>query len=245
MSTKLGLILLAFASWSVLCWKRYTCNIKGFCNGWTIWEMPNPISYEPKSLNSPILFHWSGENAVEGSSYDSLLRVAHENILAGKTLRIVGFYDKDEINESTFDNLGLARAENFRRLLSNLVDSNSVITDYKVFRLSQKFESQKFQAISLEWMEPIDLIVDQEFGYTLFCDKSLQVDFSSNDFDRLINRLMEESGQLDKLILVGHTDNVGTQEFNVEEGLKNANALKQILVDRGIDETMIEVVSKG
>jgi hypothetical protein len=245
-STKLGLIFLAFLTWGTLCWKRYTCSVKGFCSDWNIWETPSAISYKPMELDYPVLFHWSKDNPIEGNSYDSLLRTAHEQISAGKKARIIGYFDKDEVNESRFDNLGIARAENFKSLLVNFIDSTQVSTDYKVFRLGEKNKDQTFKAITLEWLDPIEPLVKMKSGFSLcFEDKTNNALPLNSEMSGVVKELKNGLDENARVLLVGHTDDVGTQQYNIEVGLKKAHLLKDYLVKIGFDESRIEVVSKG
>jgi|GEM_PF-5667387 len=48
-----------------------------------------------------------------------------------------------------------------------------------------------------------------------------------------------------KLIIIGHTDNVGSKEINQQISLKRANAIKNYLVELGIDSTIIVVKGAG
>lgn len=48
-----------------------------------------------------------------------------------------------------------------------------------------------------------------------------------------------------KIEIVGHTDNVGTDEFNLDLSQKRAQAVKQYLVDQGIDADRISTEGKG
>lgn len=48
-----------------------------------------------------------------------------------------------------------------------------------------------------------------------------------------------------KVILEGHTDEKGSNAYNVVLGEKRANAVKKILTDAGISESQIEVISYG
>lgn len=47
------------------------------------------------------------------------------------------------------------------------------------------------------------------------------------------------------ILLVGRADPRGTDKYNEELGMKRASAIKQLLVDNGIAENRIELVSEG
>ena len=48
-----------------------------------------------------------------------------------------------------------------------------------------------------------------------------------------------------KILLAGHADITGDEEYNVTLAMKRAKSIKKYLVSRGIDESRISVVSFG
>jgi outer membrane protein OmpA-like peptidoglycan-associated protein len=47
------------------------------------------------------------------------------------------------------------------------------------------------------------------------------------------------------VVVIGHTDTMGTRSSNIELGLKRAAAIRGSLIDAGIDASMIEATSNG
>ena len=47
------------------------------------------------------------------------------------------------------------------------------------------------------------------------------------------------------ILVVGHTDTTGSSAFNFDLGLKRANAVRNILVQAGLDAPSVEVMSLG
>lgn len=54
-----------------------------------------------------------------------------------------------------------------------------------------------------------------------------------------------EKKNIESIIVDGHTDKRGTNEYNFALGLKRANEVKQLLVDYDFDEKLIKTVSYG
>ena len=48
-----------------------------------------------------------------------------------------------------------------------------------------------------------------------------------------------------KIVIEGYCDSIGTPEYNLELGKKRAESVKKYLVEAGIDESKIEVISYG
>lgn len=61
--------------------------------------------------------------------------------------------------------------------------------------------------------------------------------------DELVDQMMSRPKL--KIEIQGHTDNVGTQEFNQVLSEKRANAVKEAIVSRGIDESRIRTRGFG
>ena len=58
-------------------------------------------------------------------------------------------------------------------------------------------------------------------------------------------RLMKEHIQNDRVVIAGFTDNVGSQEFNMELGRRRAQAVADILISEGVPAGQLSVVSYG
>lgn len=82
--------------------------------------------------------------------------------------------------------------------------------------------------------------------------KTVYFEFAQNELNEkekakldLIMKLLKNNSSL-KVILTGHTDNIGTMENNEARGLQRANAVKNYLVTNGLSNTIIQNVdSKG
>lgn len=71
----------------------------------------------------------------------------------------------------------------------------------------------------------------------------LEVDQRLNEyFDKLARRVRDDQRTLE---ITGHTDSQGGVDRNYKLGLKRAEALKQLLLNRGIQNERIMIYSKG
>ena len=61
--------------------------------------------------------------------------------------------------------------------------------------------------------------------------------------DELVNALKDNPNL--RLQLVGHTDNIGSDKFNLRLSLSRAQSFKEYVVQRGIDASRITVEGKG
>ncbi len=58
-------------------------------------------------------------------------------------------------------------------------------------------------------------------------------------------RLIKKYYEGKEIVIEGHTDEAGTEQANMELGLRRAEAVKAFLVENGVPEELIKVVSKG
>lgn len=98
----------------------------------------------------------------------------------------------------------------------------------------------------------------QSYGFVLTPDgwmlaMSERLLFDTNSFEIQENRkamlrdLTQKLKQyrLHHVKVVGHTDNVGTEEYNHQLSLKRAYAVANVLIGAGYDSTHLEIVGRG
>lgn len=77
--------------------------------------------------------------------------------------------------------------------------------------------------------------------------------YTNFDFDKdlikSINIKVHKSkfinNNIKEVLIEGHTDNVGSKEYNWKLGYKRANKIKDLLIHKGVDAEKIKVVSYG
>ena len=106
------ILFAASASWFYLCKVKETCR-------------EEVLDVEPtikSSINQAIAFSWSDQSAMSGNTFQAVKDQLLSEIANGNHLQIIGLYDIDEVNNSEFENLGLARAYSARALFPELGD---------------------------------------------------------------------------------------------------------------------------
>jgi OOP family OmpA-OmpF porin len=63
--------------------------------------------------------------------------------------------------------------------------------------------------------------------------------------DGFITSLNGSRARYDTVIVIGHTDSIGIDEYNIRLGLRRAEAVKAYLISKGIDSRTIRTSSKG
>lgn len=190
-----------------------------------------------------------------GDGIDRLKSFLMENV--NKVINITGYYKSDENNESAFPNLGLARA-------------NAVKNHFVSKGIPSKFINTMGEL--KDDLVPKDAIYLGPLGYSLENMSSDAEDRLKQLYDGIKNdplvlqfntaeasinlsaqqrqKFADISTYLDKVegaaaIVVGHTDNTGQRETNIQLGQERADFAKAYLMRNGISESKINATSKG
>jgi outer membrane protein OmpA-like peptidoglycan-associated protein len=204
---------------------------------------PDKIKTIVKSL--PLAFNWNGEKTVLGDGFKAYKDSILSTIKDDRIFEITGFYSKGEKNPSDYENLGIARANEIRKLFPEITDEKlrlfGKLVDEKNIDNSKPFVSAAFKsAINGVSVKEVD-------------DKAM-IYFPFNSTDKLDNSKIEsylndvaervlKSGE--KVYLTGHTDNVGSDESNVTLGKRRANIMKNYLLSKGVSSNQLIVSSEG
>lgn len=176
-----------------------------------------------------------------------------------KALQITGWYTDDENSDNTtMENLGLARASHVKRLFSNkgisdaqlkidgqeesnmvfLGDGDNVLRGPITFNLTEADTGQKFADLK-----------------TKFQGNPIAVQFdTANDHPSLSQEQRKDIGDLiyyiknvpnSKLDISGHSDNRGNRNSNIEKSKERAEFIKDYLVDNGLVAARANVIAIG
>ena len=74
-------------------------------------------------------------------------------------------------------------------------------------------------------------------------DKSVLKPAAKAKLDDLLDKI--KSINLEVIIAIGHTDSVGSDEYNNKLSMRRSNAVKAYLVSKGVDKTRIYTEGKG
>jgi len=193
----------------------------------------------------PILFNWAKYDPVLGDGWpgmrDSILNATEQN----QKLEITGWYSADEAKPADYENAGIARAAQIRKLFSDLPDDRIVLAARLVDE-SQLSRENLFEAVSFAGRIVTENIKEVE-------DKTL-IYFPPNSTNKLnpadVNSYLDDVAKRviasgEKIRLVGHTDNVGPAKDNIILSQRRAEVIKNYLVSKGVKASSISVDSKG
>lgn len=249
MNIKVIFTLIATIIWFGGGWWYYTCKIKGFCGDdggktsvATSNEQTNNSSKSEES-KYPLAFQWGDANPITGPDFEAYRQALLADTLGGKNLTITGRYFAGEGNSQ----LGLQRAQKLRLMLANVFDTNRIFINQALAESENHGEGSIFESVSFAWNKPEKSIIERT-GNRLtvyFPYKSTQkIDDPEIDqiFEELVNEIRDKKLSVS---LVGHTDNIGSDDYNQKLGTQRANAIKELLVKSGLQAEKITTSSQG
>lgn len=81
---------------------------------------------------------------------------------------------------------------------------------------------------------------------TLFdFDKSVIKPEGRSRLDGFITSLNGSNAKYDTVVVIGHTDSIGSDAYNLKLGMRRAEAVKAYLISKGIDSRTIKTNSRG
>jgi len=198
-----------------------------------------------KKSSLPLAFKWDGEKTILGEGFNAYKDSILNTLRNGEIFEITGYYRSDETNNSTYENLGLARANETRKLFSEIPDSRirlfGKLTDAKDDEKTNKFVSTSFKsAVNTKNIKEVDdkALIYFPFNSTNKLNNSKIENYLSDVAERVI-----KSGE--KVSIVGHTDDIGSDESNVILGQRRADVVKNYLISKGVPTSQLIVTSKG
>lgn len=255
-SSNLWLWLLVFLLYSILAVWIFFCSCLCLdCNSNDNSNQGAAATYE--AVEAPIVFNPSDTIANTTSFYNAY----RSKILASNgqdsILQIVGYY----INGKENPEIGLARANEIRKLFPNVPDDLVQLRTAPKGSLVQA-GADEYVAHEINWLapkpkaaEPVDTepvddgeatresLSGQEF-IRFPTNSSRKI--ANSEVDSYLNEIASWAKEFGGTInLVGHADNRGTDENNLRLGQNRANAIRNILISKGVAANQITVTSKG
>lgn len=197
-----------------------------------------------------LAFAWSSSNPQVGAGFDAVKAKLIDGMGQDNALRIVGQYYAGEENDSSYDNLGLARAAKVRELFIADADKNRVLIAGELAKGDNaNHPDVAFEAVKIDII-PLDAAgfkVKEEGGrrivYFPFDSHDGGVDSNLENYLADLARELSATGKA--ILIVGHTDNAGNSGYNHRLGWKRAQMVKDLLIKHGVEQRSIGTDSKG
>jgi outer membrane protein OmpA-like peptidoglycan-associated protein len=224
-------------------WYYYTCHIRCSCSSAASPPVVNTVT---EAAKEPVEFTHGKNYPVTGSRWtayrDSLVALAK----AGKIIEVTGFYSSAEINNTRYENLGLARADTIKDLLVPDIPASQI-----VLRSSQRDGMNdtvnSFVSSIISASDPVKapsadggvVQKDEKTALIYFPSGSAKKELDKAVDDYLISLAAKLKASNGSAIITGHTDNKGKFESNMGLSKSRAEQVKAILAGHGADATKL------
>ncbi len=257
------LLLIGFLLFGVAARHYYVCELKGLCD-----DRPTAAENSERRRNlqlrdgDQILLDGYEQFAFDSAGVSPRLTPDNERFLdtlagillqdTSRDLTITGFYRPSEEGQESgfFENLGLARADAIRRLLSERGVAESRITlDHGISDQAGLPEPLTFALYGNGAAGDFEKLA---FTFTNMTFSQDNFKFDSDVFDPgepfllyadSVLTYLEQNPEK-SLTIVGHADYTGTEQYNYDLGLRRAQSAKTFFEQRGV-AAPIEVRSAG
>lgn len=198
----------------------------------------------------PIDFEWSIAKPNTNDGFED----RKSSIMAGQgdnnVLEITGLYYEGEEKPADYENMGLARAALTKDLIAPGLSDERVNLRSRLVAEGQGVRESYFEATEFDWIE----VEDRAAATVEELDdrKIIRFPFNSTvkdydpSVDEYLNKLADRLKQTgEKVRLVGHTDNVGSDESNMVLSDRRAKQIRDILRAKGVNRDQIMTEAKG
>ncbi|HHB78221.1 MAG TPA: OmpA family protein [Saprospiraceae bacterium] len=225
--------------------RYYTCHVKNACGVAAEEVVTTP---EEQQVNSPITFNWSSDEPILKDE-ESMLQSIAKDLKDGQVVQITGQYFSDENNETAYENLGQARAERVKELLSEQMEPQNIRTASDLVDGTEQdhqgpFESVVFSVVDVD-VNKAEVLKLKDKVVILFPDGSTTKE-PNEVIDNYLDQLAEELKNSNRTVeLIGHTDMMGDSKSNYKLGLRRAKNIRDYLRKKGVSRKAIVTKSMG
>ena len=239
----------------------YVCKIEGLCNDQTDDQRLSTLSL---TEGDSVLLSGYDHFAFDSAGFrprlnennrrflDTLAALLRKDTL--KHLTITGYARQSEqdIRVGFFESIGVARAAEVRKeLMKREVEEKRITLDREI-----DTERARRRPIAFELYMPVDSIPAEfektSFTFTNMTFSDANFAFDSDEFrpgeafvryaDSVKTYLVVNPDK--QITIIGHTDNIGTDQYNLDLGLRRAESAREYFRELGVPVT-IRLESKG
>ena len=198
-----------------------------------------------QKATGPILYDYQSNKAILGDEWDAYKTSVLSGMKGDDKMEITGYYTSDEKAPDGFNNMGEARADEARKALG-VTNENAilkgVVSDAKVNK-TDKFKGVDFKVIGAKAVSVEETIDDKTIIRFPYNSTNKLSDSAVEDYLDKVAVRVKKSGE--KVVLTGHTDSQGREDYNMTLGKKRANIIKNYLTSKGVSSSQITTMSKG
>ncbi len=188
----------------------------------------------------PLIFDCETDGVITNDLWPDKKQEIMAARIEGKKLLLVGPYFGEED-----PSMGIARANKVKALFPE-VPAEDLLAEARPAGDCEATKSNMLHELRYKWVTRNDDVIELYDRTAILYRYDSDVEIVTpavEAFSREVAEYLQETG--DKILLNGHTDSDGEEEYNMELGMKRAEEYKAHLMELGVDASQIEVVSKG
>lgn len=257
MRTLAFLVFLVFIAYALAARWYYVCKVKNLCE-----DVPADVRLKTLQLTEgdTVLLEGFDQFAFDSASVAPRLNENNQLFLdtlaaylqqyPDKNLTITSFYrvSESEIQPGFYENIGVARAAEIRKeLMKRGIEEQRVSLDHGLSEDEALQEPLLFEL----YVTPEEFAKVQ-FSFTNMTFSDANFAFDSDEFrpgepfllyaDSV--KIYLDRNEEEKLTIIGHTDNIGQEQYNYNLGMRRAKSAREYFRELGVVAD-IEVDSKG
>jgi outer membrane protein OmpA-like peptidoglycan-associated protein len=242
MKIPLWLIAVLFVGWSAFSINYWYCIKWGHCGG------EKAVAEEPLNTSGEPLFRWNASEPEVDANFKKFKAALLKRGGQGDTLQIVGLY---RAGEEKGPELAMARARELRDMMKPELPEDRVRLSTRSVVDSLSATSDPMPSAAFNWLK---MVMKKEEGAIIESDNAITILFPFNStikeqdpkVDEYLRALVDKHKATNVTFsVVGHADNVDSDEKNLAFGKARAQAIAKIMTDYGIAANRIKVDSKG
>jgi OOP family OmpA-OmpF porin len=166
-----------------------------------------------------------------------------------RELNVVGVYGQSETNTTQYADLGIARAEDIKtRLVALGIDGNRIKTssEMRADYAAVKDTMYNCIAMNLAVTKAVekDITIEPRIIYFETGKSTIDLTPELQAYIRNVKAYLQQKPDA-RVILTGHTDDVGAEDINQKLGLQRAEKTRTELTKISIDANRVSLDSKG
>ena len=233
-------------AWLILGWFYHQCSkdCDGNMGATTESTIPAADAGVGATALGPLVYKFSSGDAITNEGWAAKKQGVLDALGAEKLLEITGLYGADEVNNTTFENLGLARADAARKLFPEIPDDRIRLLSRMLDTAPDK--ANPFEACEFGYRvnnENVKEIADKTLIYFPFNSTNKLNDAEVESYLNDVAERVKTSGE--KISLTGHTDNVGDDASNIALGQRRADIVKAYLLSKGVAAEQVSSTGIG
>ena len=197
-----------------------------------------------KKVSGPLSFNWSDGKTITDTTWPNRKKSILDGLTKDQKLEITGLYRSDEKNNSQFDNLGIARANETRKLFSELSDDRVILLSKQVN--DDVNQSGSFASASFANRTVNKSIKETANGTQIYFPYNSTNKLNDGAIEKYLNDVatrLKSSGE--RVRLTGHTDALGSDASNMVLGQWRADVVQKYLMEKGVLASKIIAQSQG